>query len=108
MADSLVGEPEARCRYAPKVARACVRYFGITKEKRSVSWLIDEVEKPNLRGAVLPSSPPADHWKYRQDIWGEIRYEVVWALKEITGKEMETETRWESWFNTEGKKAGYR
>ncbi len=107
-ADAMVREPEVRYRYAPRVSRACVRYFGLTKEKRAVSYLIDEVERPNLKGAVLPTSPPADHWKYRQDIWTEIRYEVVWALKEITGKEFESTARWENWFNSEGKKAGMK
>ncbi len=108
LSDAMVREPEVRYRYAPRISKACVRYYGLTKEKRAVSWLIDEVEKPNLKGSVLPSSPPADYWKYRQDIWTEVRYEAVWALKEITGKEFESTARWEAWFNGEGKKAGMK
>jgi HEAT repeat protein len=108
LSDAMIQNPEVTYRYAPRVSKACVRYYGLTKEKRAVSYLIDEVERPNLKGGVLPSSPPKEYWKYRQDIWTEIRYEVVWALKEITGKEFESTARWESWFNTEGKKAGMK
>jgi HEAT repeat protein len=108
LATAMTEEPEVRFSYAKTVARACVRYYGLTKEKRAVSWLIDETDRPNLDGPVLPTSPPADYWKARQEIWEVVRWEVVWALKEITGKEFETKRRWQEWFKEEGKKAGYK
>jgi HEAT repeat protein len=108
LARAMVNDPEVRYRYAPKIAKACSRYFGLTKEKRAVSWLIDEVERPELKGGVTNTSPPAEYWKARQEVWTEIRWEVVWALKEITGKEFESANRWKTWMDSEGKKAGMK
>jgi hypothetical protein len=108
LAKGVTTDTECRTRYAPKIAKACTRYFGLTREKRAVSWLIDEVDKPELKGGITGSSPPAEYWKGRQEVWQEIKAEVVWALKEITGKEFESGNRWRNWFDTEGKKAGMK
>jgi hypothetical protein len=101
-------DTECRARYAPVLARACTRYYGLTKEKRAVTWLIDQVDKPELQGGITGTTPPAEYWKGRQEVWAEIRFEVHWALKEITGKEFESGNRWKNWFDSEGKKAGMK
>ena len=39
-------EPTVQGTGQAKLVRACVRYFGLTKEKRAVSYLIEEVDQP--------------------------------------------------------------
>ena len=108
MVEAAMKDPGAKDPGAPKILRAAVRYFGLTKEKRAVSALFHNVEDPKPENVSLGSNPPEDYWKGRHESWVAIRYEVVWALKEITGKEFETNRRWENWFNEEGKKQGMK
>ncbi len=107
LAEAMLRDPEARQRAAPEVLRGVVRYLGLTKEKRAVSFLIDEVDEPQA-GTITGTTPPAEYWKARFEIWTRIRPDVVWALKEITGKEFETERRWKGWLETDGKKEGMK
>jgi hypothetical protein len=108
LAVSLRMAPEVSARYARHIVRACVRFFGLLKDREAVSYLIDEVDQPAPKDPNSNTNPGADYWKARYDIWVEIRPEVIWALKEITGKEMETTRRWENWFKEEGRKAGFK
>jgi HEAT repeat protein len=107
LADEMLRDPGLKSKAAPPILRAVVRYFGLTKEKRAVSFLIDEVDQPEA-GTITGTTPPADYWKARVEIWQRIRPDVVWALKEITGKEFETGRRWKNWFDAEGKKEGMK
>lgn len=106
--NDLRGTKEVHARYARFVAKGCVRFFGLVKDKEAVSFLIDEVEQPAPKDPNSNTNPGADYWKARYDIWAEIRAEVVWALKEITGREFESNRRWENWFREEGRKAGFK
>lgn len=108
MAESMLRDPELRTSYAPAIARASIRYFGLTKEKRAVSFLIDHVDEPQPADVNAGSNPPAEYWKARYEAWVAFRPEVVWALKEITGMEFETGRRWKAWFDEEGRKLGLK
>ena len=108
LANDMRGAKEVSAVYARRVVRSCVRFFGLMKDKEAVSYLIDEVEQPAPRDPNAATNPGAAYWKSRYDIWAEIRPEVVWALKEITGKEFDSARRWENWFKDEGRKAGFK
>jgi len=108
LAKDIRGTKEVTAGYARRVARGCVRYFGLVKDRESVSYLIDEVDQPAPRDPNSNTNPGEEYWKNRFAIWTEIRPEVLWALKEITGKEFDSGRRWESWFKEEGRKAGMK
>lgn len=106
--DMLLMEKETRATYAKPILRAAIRYFGLTKEKKAVGILVSHFEEPAPDDPAAGSNPPEAYWKARHDIWVEIKPEVVWALKEITGKEMESGRRWKNWLEDEGKKEGMK
>jgi hypothetical protein len=108
LAEDMRKEPTILDRGQPKMVRACVRYFGLLKEKRSVSYLIEEVDQPAPKDPNSGSNPGEAYWKKRHDTWVIIRPDVLWALKEITGVEHENTRRWRKWFEEEAKKGGYR
>jgi len=108
LAETMAREPDLRTGYAPHVIRAAVRYFGLVKEKTSVSYLIEWVDEQVPADVGSGTNPPAEYWKARTEVWTLIRGEVIWALKEITGKEMETGRRWKNWLDDEGKKQGMK
>lgn len=108
VADGMLQEREMKTTYAPAVFRACIRYFGLLKEKRAVSFLVGHVERPNPDNPASGTNPPASYWEARHHLWVAVKVEVVWALKEITGKEFDTERRWNAWMADEGKKQGYK
>ncbi len=108
LAEAMLRDPEMRNRYAPPILRASVRYFGLTKEKRAVSFLIEHVDEPKPADPSSGTNPPESYWKARHECWGAMRWDVGWALKEITGKEFETTRRWTRWFDEEGKKQGMK
>lgn len=108
IAREMRGGKEVAAAYARRVVKGCVRALGLLKAKEAVSYLIDEVEQPAPKDPNAASNPGVDYWKYRFDIWTEIKAEVTWALKEITGKEFESLKRWENWFKEEGRKAGMK
>ena len=101
-------EPTVRAQHQKLIVKACVRYFGLTKAKGSVSYLIDEVDQPAPKDPNSGTNPAEDYWKARHDTWVVIRPDVVWALKEITGLEHENGRRWRKWFEEEGRKAGMK
>ena len=101
-------EPTVRGQHQKSIVRACVRYFGLTKAKGSVSYLIDEVDQPAPKDPNSGTNPGEEYWKARHDTWVVIRPDVVWALKEITGLEHENGRRWRKWFEEEGRKAGMK
>jgi hypothetical protein len=107
LAEDAVG-PGAQRLYAPAMLRAAVRYFGVTKEKRAVTFLIALVDEPVPADPNSGTNPPAEYWKARYDSWKPCLPEVVWALKEITGMEFESGRRWKAWYEEEGKKAGMK
>jgi hypothetical protein len=106
-ADAIIGA-EAEVTYAPEMLRACVRYFGLTKEKRAVGFLVEEFDMPESPEVVTGTTPPAEWWKARTESWRAAEKEIVWALKEITGLEHETGRRWKNWFKENAKKLGYK
>ncbi len=106
--NDLRGTKEVHARYAGRVARGCVRFFGLVKDREAVSFLIEEVEQPAPKDPNSNTNPGTDYWKARYEIWAVIRAEVAWALKEITGREFESARRWENWFREEGRKAGFK
>ena len=106
--DSLLNEREAKASYTKPILRAVIRYFGLTKEKRAVGILVGHFDEPAPENPNSGSNPPEAYWKARHEAWQEIKAEVVWALKEITGKEMESGRRWKNWLDDEGKKDGYK
>ena len=108
LAADMRGTKEVNAGYARRVVKGCVRYWGLVKDKEAVSFLIEEVEQPAPKDPNSNTNPGTDYWKARYDIWNEIKAEVAWALKEITGKEFESARRWENWFRDEGRKAGYK
>src|SRR5688572_18727589 len=101
-------EPTVRGQHQKLIVKACVRYFGLTKAKGSVSYLIDEVDQPVPKDPNSGTNPGEEYWKARHDTWVVIRPDVIWALKEITGLEHENGRRWKKWFDEEGKKAGMK
>jgi HEAT repeat protein len=101
-------EPTVRGQHQKLIVRACVRYFGLTKAKGAVSYLIDEVDQPAPKDPNSGTNPAEDYWKARHDTWVVIRPDVIWALKEITGLEHENGRRWRKWFEEEGRKAGMK
>ncbi|HEU4396006.1 MAG TPA: HEAT repeat domain-containing protein [Planctomycetota bacterium] len=101
-------EPTVRGQHQKAIVKACVRYFGLTKAKGSVSYLIDEVDQPVPKDPNSGTNPGEEYWKARHDTWVVIRPDVIWALKEITGLEHENGRRWKKWFDEEGKKAGMK
>lgn len=101
-------EPTVRGQHQKAIVKACVRYFGLTKAKGSVSYLIDEVDQPAPKDPNSGTNPGEEYWKARHDTWVVIRPDVIWALKEITGLEHENGRRWKKWFDEEGKKAGMK
>jgi HEAT repeat protein len=108
LAEKMRQEPDVQRSYAATVLRGCVRYFGLTKEKKSVGFLIEDVEQPAPSNPNSGTNPPESYWKARHDIWVGIRAEVAWALKEITGKEFGTLRRWRNWLDGDGKKEGMK
>lgn len=108
LAETMAREPDLRATYAPPLLRAAVRYFGLVKMKTAVSFLIEHVDEPAPADVTSGTNPPAEYWKARHEAWMFIRGEVRWALKEITGREMETGRRWRSWLDEEGKKQGMK
>lgn len=106
-ADAVV-DTEVETPYAGEMLKSCVRYFGLTKEKRAVSFLIEQFDKPESPEVVTGTTPPAEWWKARQESWQVAEPEVAWALKEITGLEHETGRRWRNWFKENGKKLGLK
>ena len=104
---SMLRDPDLQEKYAGDIVRATVRYLGLTKDKRGVSFLIDQIEEPGTE-PVTPTTPPAAFQKLRHIAWERFRSEVPWALKEITGKEFENARRWRGWFDTDGKKEGMK
>lgn len=108
LAESMLRDPELRNRYAGPILRASVRYFGLTKEKRAVSFLVEQVDEPVAENPGSGTNPPEAYWKARHEAWQAMRWDVAWALKEITGKEFETGRRWRNWLEDEGKKQGMK
>jgi hypothetical protein len=106
--ESLLNEKEAKATYTKPILRAAIRYFGLTKEKKAVGILVGHFDEPVPENPNSGSNPPEAYWKARHEIWQEIKAEVVWALKEITGKEMESGRRWKNWLDDEGKKEGMK
>ncbi len=91
------------------VMREAVRYFGGLKMVDTVPMLVEWVERPEPANPNSPSNPPASYWQTMFEIWTEIKAVVVWSLKEITGKEYETERLWREWMGTpEARKLGIR
>ncbi len=107
MAKGSVGG-EAERSYALPALRATVRYFGLTKEKRAVTFLIDLVDLPEPKNVNDGNNPPAEYWKARVEVWRVVLPEISWALKEITGEEFENGRRWRNWYEDTGKKAGFK
>jgi len=108
IARNLLQERQMAAGYTELVQKSCIRYFGITKEKRAVSFLIGHFDEPAPDDPNSGSNPPESYWKARWKLWEVIRPEAVWALKEITGENFETGRRWKAWFEEDGKKAGMK
>ncbi|MCK6481611.1 MAG: hypothetical protein HUU06_06930 [Planctomycetaceae bacterium] len=105
---AMIREPEVRTSYSGPLLRAVVRFLGVAKEKKGVSFLIENFDEPVPADVNSGTNPPAEYWKGRHEGWVLVKDEVRWALKEITGKEMESGRRWRNWFDEEGKKLGMK
>jgi hypothetical protein len=105
---AMIREPEVRTSYSGPLLRAVVRFLGAAKEKKGVSFLIENFDEPIPSDVNSGTNPPAEYWKGRHEGWLLVKDEVKWALKEITGKEMESGRRWRSWLDDEGKKLGMK
>ncbi|MEM7308323.1 MAG: hypothetical protein AAF682_16710 [Planctomycetota bacterium] len=75
----------------PEVVKACVLYFGRVKSKRYsiVRALCEQLSPPQPASVDAASNPPAGYWEMRWKMWMNIRRDVSWALKEITGQVFE-------------------
>lgn len=70
------------------ITRASIRYFGQikTKDMDVVRILISMLDSPKPANVDVASNPPASYWEERWATWLATRRDVVWTLREITGK----------------------
>ncbi len=102
-------ESEFRKASKPRMMRECARYFGDLKKVGTVKMLIGWVEAPQPANPNSPTNPPAAYWQRMWEVWDEIKPATMYALKNITGREFETEREWRTWLDTrEAKKLGIR
>jgi hypothetical protein len=80
---------------------AAVRYFGKrkTKDFTVVMYLAGMLRAPAPVHQDSPDNPPAAYWEARHRAWQRYVRDVVWALKEITGR------TWKSGHDDEGGEA---
>ena len=80
------------------LVRASVLYFGKTKYKPAVPYIVAEVlREPVPRDVNDPKNPPANYWEARHKIWNDAEGWARWALKEITGEQFRSVREWEAW-----------
>jgi len=86
------------------LVRAAVLYFGRTKYKQAVPYLVAEVlREPIPKDPNDPKNPPAAYWEARHKIWNDAEGWARWALKEITGQEFRSVREWEAWVDANKK-----
>lgn len=91
---------------AKDIIRASVQYFGRTKWKPAVPYMIDELlGQPMPKDPNDPKNPPAAYWELRTKHWYEYEGWTRWALKETTGQEYRSVREWQAWLKTQDKKA---
>jgi len=80
---------------------AAVRYFGKrkTKELSVALYLASMLRAPVPLHLDSPDNPPTAYWEARHRAWQRYSRDVVWALKEITGR------TWKSGHDDEGGEA---
>ncbi|MHC4923468.1 MAG: HEAT repeat domain-containing protein [Planctomycetota bacterium] len=101
-------EGKAKAKSTAVILRSTIRYMGLTREKRGVSFLLEHFDRPEPADPNSGTNPPASYWEARYNLWKEVLPEVKWALKEITGLEKKTGRRWKNWLEDEGKKLGMK
>jgi hypothetical protein len=87
----------------PDVMRAAVRFLGTTREKRAFRALVNLIDRP--------TSPPGEGdliEARNRAVWAEIKNDVQWALKRITGREFESAAEAREWLKEHGRKLGIR
>lgn len=105
LAPFLSDERRIKQSWGPEMVRASIYYFGRTKWKPAVPYIVDEVLRepvPRLPPSD-PKNPPASYWEARHKIWHDAEGWARWSLKEITGQEFRSAREWTAWVDANKK-----